>query len=146
MTFTALSFRTVAGEFGFSRVAGLPTLRVVTLFPCAACPADLHMPSPRTVRGIFGSARTRVSFTCFRETWSNRSHGRGWGVRAWLLLSSLIPRRAAYGWDLLRVAWRISKTVRSAHRTQPLMVWVRAVLTHFDSVLAVRCGPRPKAG
>ena len=85
MTFTAPCFRIVAGEFGFSRVPGLPALRVTGLFPYAACPADMPMPSPRTVLGIFGSARIRGYFVCFGESGSNRSRGPGWGFRAWLL-------------------------------------------------------------
>src|SRR5208337_1791430 len=145
MIFTAPSIRTIAVEFGFPRRAGLPTLRVAGLFPYPPCPADMRIPSPRTVRETFGSARTRGFFVCLGEGWSNRSRGPGWGFRAWRLLSSLILRRAACGLDFLRVACRITRMAKSANCTPPLTVWARAELTGFVSVLAVRSGSRPRA-
>ena len=114
--------------------------------PVRACPADMRIPSPRTVRGISGSARIRVFFICFGEAWANRSPGPGWGARAWLLLLPPVLCRAAYGLGFLKVAWRISRTVRSAHCTEPLMVWARAVSTAFNSIGMAHSGSRPRAG
>src|SRR5271163_1751305 len=98
-------------------------------------------------RGIYGSAtRVRGFFICLREMWSNKSHGQGWDVRTGLFRCSLIPCGAAYGLDFAWVAWRISKTDRSANRTQAATVWARAASKAFNSIKMARSGPQPKVG
>ncbi len=55
------------------------------------------------------------------QVWSTGSLGLRWDERTGLRLYSLVPCPAVYGLDFRRVAWRISKTARSANRMQASM-------------------------
>ena len=60
---------------------------------------------------------------------------------------SLDPVRGRpMAWILCRAAWRISRTVKSAHRTRRRWVGRGPCQRTFNSIGTVRCGPQPRAG
>src|SRR6266436_10163261 len=112
-------FRTVVDEFGSSRIARLPTSRMVGSLPLAPYPGRLCSPSLGIVQAISGSATWIMAFFIWlRETLSNGSLGQRWDGRTSPLLYPLILYRAASGLGSIRVAWHTSGTVRSAQRTK----------------------------
>ncbi len=111
-------FRTIAGEFGSPRSRGR-LLREWPVYSRQRCARRIScIPSPETVRGISGSPPGSGSFS-FARGKCGRTDPLGQAGTQGLSpgLCSPILCRAAYGLGFFRVAWRISRTVRSARRT-----------------------------
>src|SRR5271166_3488165 len=91
---------------------------------------------------------TRISalFVCAPGVWLHRFRGPRWDERTLPMLYSPTGCRAAYGLDFAKVAWHISRTVRSAHGSQTPAGWEEAASTGFNSMGTARSGPQRRAG
>src|SRR5580700_11140051 len=130
-----LFFRTIAGEFGSPRLAGLATWRTTGLFLYGPFPVEASVPSPRTPQEICGlRARKWVLFSSCGRALFNRFPGLCSDIKTLVLLQRPILCRAVCGLDLITVASPISVRAKYAHRTQPPTGWARDESATFESI------------
>src|SRR5208337_912778 len=137
-------FRMIVGESGCPRITDLLISRTAGLLPQMPYVTDGYISSRGTRLATCGFQRKTVYCTCWRDAWLSRSHGRSWDVPNVPRFYSQAVSQADCGLHSGKAGdCCISRTIRSARRSQPLMVSAREVSPTFNSIGMAPYGPQP---